>query len=166
MEAELNLEYNAAMIKYIYALFLGLLLAVFVGVGVATFYTGPTAPDYSSYEKIAVNGSCAEQAAQQAELDQQYDRYQDELAVYNRNASLYNLTGALIILIIALTTATKLAVISDGLLLGGVFSLLYSTGLGLSTGDSQFRFIVATIGLLIAIFLGYWKFLRAERAAR
>lgn len=153
------------MIKYIYALFLGILLAVFVGVGVATFYPGPAMPDYNEISKAVPNENCADVIARQDNVDQQVKDYQDQLSVHNRNASLFNLGGALIILIIALTTAAKLAVISDGLLLGGVFTLVYSTGLGLSTGDSQFRFIVASIGLLIALFLGYWKFIRPSKTA-
>jgi hypothetical protein len=154
------------MIKYIYALFLGILLATFIGVGISTFYPGPDRPDYNEPVASTTEASCLEQQTQQKEQNEQYQAYEDKLSVYNRNASLMNLAGALIALIIALGFASKLAIISDGLLLGGVFSLLYSTILGLSTGDAKFRFIVATVGLLVAIFLGYWKFLRAERATR
>jgi hypothetical protein len=66
---------------------------------------------------------------------------------------------------VALTAATKLSVIADGLLLGGLFTLLYSLGLGLSTDDTSYRFIIITIGLAAALFIGYWKFLRADKAA-
>lgn len=154
------------MIKYIYALFLGILLATFIGVGISTFYPGPEQPDYNEFSAPVTDKNCTEQIAQQKQQNEEIKSYQDKVAIYNRNASLMNLAGALIILVIALAGATKLSIISDGLLLGGVFSLLYSTILGLSTGDAKFRFIVATVGLLVAIFLGYWKFLRAERATR
>ncbi len=34
------------MLKFVYSFFLGLLLVIFVGMGVATFYESPKAPEY------------------------------------------------------------------------------------------------------------------------
>ncbi len=58
------------------------------------------------------------------------------------------------------------AIISDGLLLGGVFTLGYSIILSFADDDDKFRFFVVIVGLVVTVVLGYLKFIRdQERAA-
>ncbi len=151
------------MIKYIYALFLGLLLATFVGTGISTFYPGPEQPDWTETSKPALNQT-EEDKAETARLEAEQQTYMDDLSVYNRNVSLLALAGAMIILVISLTVASKLYVIADGLLLGGVFTLLYSIIRGLSSEDVRYRFAITTVGLIAALVIGWVKFLREKKA--
>lgn len=102
-----------------------------------------------------------EKKAEETYLTEQ-KAFQTTFSVYNRNVSLIALVFSLVTLVIALGFAQKLTVIADGLLLGGVFTLLYSIGRGLASEDPQFRFIVTTVGLIIALVLGYLKFIRAK----
>ena len=54
-------------------------------------------------------------------------------------------------------------VLVNGVLLGGLFTLLYSVIRGFASEDSKMTFIAVSIGLAIAIYLGYHRFsLRAE----
>jgi hypothetical protein len=54
-------------------------------------------------------------------------------------------------------------VISSGLLLGGVFTMLYGVGWIAFTGTSVLRFIVITVALAITVGLGYVRFVRRGR---
>jgi hypothetical protein len=54
--------------------------------------------------------------------------------------------------------------IADGILLGGVFTTMYSIIRGLMSEDSQFRFLIVVIGLGIALALGYIKFIRPRES--
>jgi hypothetical protein len=51
-------------------------------------------------------------------------------------------------------------VISNGLLLGGVFTMLYGVGWIATTGTSITRFLVMTVALVITLGLGYVRFVR------
>jgi hypothetical protein len=61
----------------------------------------------------------------------------------------------------------QLRVLSNGLLLGGLFSMLYGVGWVIFSGNSTARFVVISFALLVAIGLGYLKFVRgrAEKTA-
>ena len=55
-----------------------------------------------------------------------------------------------------------LLVIADGAMIGGIFTLLYSIIRGFQADDAQFRFVLVTVGLIIALVLGYLKFIRPD----
>ena len=59
---------------------------------------------------------------------------------------------------VSLIRADRLSVISNGLLLGGVLTMLYGTGWTLASGDSRARFWVMAVALLITLLLGYVRF--------
>ncbi len=82
--------------------------------------------------------------------------------LYNRNVSIISVTAAVIILVASLTLFKRILLIADGLLLGGVLTLIYSIIRGFGTEDNMFRFIVVLIGLITALILGYIKFIRKK----
>ena len=152
-------------IKLIYTLFLGLLIAVFVGFGIDAFYPGPEAPQYP-LELDQVKQGCEETPEQQAlrkDFNQAQEKYMEESKPYNRNVSIMSLVASIIILILSLTLLGKIRMVADGILLGGVFITMYSIIRGLMSDSSQFRFLIVTIGLIIALVLGYIKFIRPKR---
>lgn len=151
-------------IKFIYTLFLALLVSLFVGLGISSFYPGPKAPDYPNiYSEKQVNCQpTAEEKALIQEFEQSQKIYTEEYQVYSRNVSIISLLAAIIILISSLTLLNKIKMIADGILLGGVFTTMYSIIRGLMSEDSQFRFVIVTVGLLIALGLGYIKFIRPK----
>jgi len=153
-------------IKLIYTLFLALLIALFVGLGISSFYPGPIAPQYPLQLDETKQGceETAEYKAIRQEFNQAQQKYMDDSKPYNRNVSIISLVAAIIILISSLTLLNKIKMIADGILLGGVFTTMYSIIRGLMSEDSQFRFVIVTVGLLIALGLGYIKFIRPKEA--
>lgn len=145
-------------------MFLALLIALFVGLGIDSFYPGPKAPQYPA-ELDAVKPGC-EETIEQKTVREQFNRaqnkFQEESKPYNRNVSIISLAAAIIILISSLTLLSKIKMIADGILLGGVLTTMYAIIRGLMSDNSQFRFLIAAIGLIIALVLGYIKFIRSK----
>ena len=153
------------MIKFIYTIFLALLIALFVGLGIDAFYPGPKAPQYP-FELDQVKQGCEQTIEQQTlakEFNQAQTKYMEESKPYNRNVSIISLVASIFILILSLTLLNKIKMIADGMLLGGVFTTLYSIIRGLMSDNSQFRFLIVTVGLIIAFALGYIKFIRHRK---
>ena len=85
---------------------------------------------------------------------------------YNRNVSIFALIGSIILLSISLFFVKLDSVISNGVLLGGLFTLLYSIGRSLAGGDSKYIFIVVSVSLIIVLFLGYRRFAKIEASPK
>jgi len=115
-------------------------------------------------------GEEATYSAQMQKEQMRYERLSNEYTKirenYQRNVSILALSAAIIILVLSLTLLRHLLVIADGMLLGGVFTLLYSIVRGFESHDEQYRFIVVSIGLLIALILGYIKFVKPTTAPK
>ncbi len=155
-------------LKLIYTLFIGVLLATLVGVGIAAFYEAPKFPEYPARLKysqpVQPNGKTdTEITKEQEKYDKKMEEYQKVQKQYNMNVSLIALVSALIILIVSLTFFKKILMIADGLLLGGVLTLIYSIIRGFDTGDNKFRFIVVAVGFVVSIVLGYIKFIKPQK---
>ncbi len=151
------------LLRYIYTFFLAVILVTFVGVGIAAFYKGPKQPEYPlglSYPGVPLEKSTesAQVRSEQFKYDKGQRNFQHANEIYSKNVSTIAVAGALLILILSITLLSKIYFISDGLLLGGVFTLIYAIIRGFGAGDEMFRFIVVSIGLAVAIFLGYWRF--------
>lgn len=153
------------MIKFIYTIFLSLLVALLVGLGIDAFYRGPEAPQYP-FALDQVKQGCEQTVEQQAlakEFNQAQEKYAEDSKPYNRNVSIIALVAAIIILVLSLTLLNKIKMIADGILLGGVFTTVYSIIRGLMSENSQFRFLIVIVGLIIALVLGYIKFIRPKK---
>lgn len=151
------------IIKLIYTAFLGILVALFVGLGIDAFYVGPEPPEYPSTLAIAKPdcGNYDEQKIEQEKYDQLQKDFTERAKIYNRNVSIASLIGAIIIMIISLVFLHKIKMIADGVLLGSVLTTGYSIIRGLMSDDAGFRFVIVTVGLILALVLGYIKFIRS-----
>lgn len=127
-------------IAVIYTLFLGLILAIFVGFGISAFYKSATSYSYETG----------------------YGAYDSSLGIYNLNVSVIALVASVLLLMIGLIFENYIHAISDGFLLGGLFTLIYSMVRGMTVNDSGLVFIIATVGLVAVLYLGYHKFLRTQ----
>lgn len=154
------------LIKYVYIVFLGIILATFVGVGIAAFYKGPVYPETPYTLKYArpyaepAGTPSAQYIKEQEKFDASSKQYQKDLEMYNRNVSMISLAFSILMLILSLNFAKKIPVIADGLLLGGVLTLAYSVVRGFNTNDDVYRFMVVGAGVIIAMILGYIKFVK------
>ena len=124
------------VLSIIFAIFLGLVLVAFFWIGLYTFYPEPELLDYNS-------------AARET----------------------WRLTSGLIMLVLAtgvaavsLALPSRLEAISNGLLLGSIFTLVSSVGMAFSIENNVLRFAVVTAALLITVGIGYLRFGRRTRS--
>jgi hypothetical protein len=153
------------LVKYLYTIFIAILFTLFVGVGISAFYTAPKAPEYptplsypQSPDKMTASNSALIQRDQE-KYDKAFKQYTKDSQIYQRNVSITALIAAIIMVVLGLTLFSQLTIIPDSLLLGGMFTLIYSIVRGFASEDEKFRFIVISVSLLIVLFLTYKKFI-------
>jgi hypothetical protein len=160
---------NNTTLKLLYTILIGIFMAVFVGVGIAAFYPSlkyPEAPismKYGFSEPEKDGKVLEENKVEMEKYEKQQKDYQIKSQIYNRNVSIIALVFSIIIVVASLTFFKKILLIADGLLLGGVLTLLYSVIRGFGSDDNIFRFLVVSVGLIISLFLGYVKFIAPEK---
>jgi uncharacterized protein HemX len=165
---------NTAL-QVIFSFFLGLMVVAFIGVGVYTFYPPPEQKVEKQLQELYRQQEDIQNFKDQTQLtaaDREKlrtvqlsirkleDQQKAARETWGRNTSIILITFATIVMSISLIRAEQLRVISNGLLLGGVFTMLYGTGWVIATGTSKARFWVMTVALVITLALGYLKFVR------
>ncbi len=162
------------MLRTIFAFFLGLMLTAFVGVGVYTFHPPPQRFDNEIRDvgrrEQALRDARAPNELTTADRDslQALDRRRNELIdagaaariPWARTTSITLIVVATLTMAASLLGADRLHVISNGLLLGGVFLMLYGVGWIIATDTSVARFVVITIALAVTLGLAYARFVR------
>lgn len=160
------------LLRYIYTLFIGVLFAAFVGFGIEAFYPFPEPPDYPDYpvelrkpypakeltseEKEQLNKAALEN-------DEKQRGFEKARKQHNKNASAVALASSIVAMAVSFVFLRKILLISDGLLLGGVFSLIYSIVRGFDARDNMFRFVIVSVGFAVSLVFGYLKFVRKQR---
>jgi hypothetical protein len=166
-------------LQTIFSFFLGLMVLAFIAVGVNTFYQAPSERYQKEQQDIsrkmeALNvrapGGATLSSTDQAELkrlqDQQnalQDGVDAEQKIWGRNTSIVLVLFATLVMGISLIRSEELRVVSNGLLLGGLFTMLYGSGWVIFTGTSTARFLVILFAFAITVGLGYVKFVRQRR---
>lgn len=150
------------MLKLVYTFFLGLLLAIFIGVGINTFYVAPEAPEYPigiyNYGKEPSD----EQLATERAFEEKSRQHDEDMKPYSRNVSIITLAGSVVLLAVSLIYEKKMKFIADGVMLGGLFTLFYSIIRSFVSEDSKFVFATVTTGLVVVVYLGYHRFVRVH----
>jgi hypothetical protein len=154
------------MVKYIYTIFIGILLATSIGVGIAAFYPAPQAPEYP--REVITKPTSGEPTPadleEQRKFDQDQRAYEKQARHYNRNVALISVGFSIVILILSLVLMARIQMLADGLMLGGVFTLIYGIGRSFGSGEQKFMFAMTTFGLVVAMILGYIKFIKPEKS--
>lgn len=163
----------------IYAVFLGGVITAFSAVGLFTFYPTPTAGQ-SQIEQLdqreaAIYSECkdaactltaddrAEARAIELEREELWRVQRAEEEQWSRTSGIIMISIATLLLALSLIRWDRAIVISNGLLLGGLFTMVFGIGLTLAGGESVSRFVVLTIALGITVVLGYLRFARASK---
>lgn len=171
---------NNVLLRYIYTAFLGILIVTFVGLGIETFYTTPQYPDYPEklaeyYEncgrEVAPDGKIMTCEQEKSEEIQQLEEahnageksYLEMYHSHSRNVSIIALVVSIFILVISLLFIDQLAMLADGVLVGGLLTLGYGIIRGFESDDPRFRFVIVAVGLLITFVLGYLKFVKPHQ---
>lgn len=150
------MQENSVM-RLVYTFFLGVLIAVFVGVGINTFYEGPKAPEPNGIFTTPVKDD-AELQKQQRDYDAKYIVYNESLKSYSRNVSVVVMMAAVILVGLSLYYEKRSSIIANGVMLGGLFTLVYGVIRSMVSEDTRYIFMAATVALVVALFLGYRRF--------
>ena len=130
------------LLQVIFAIFLGIVVVAFVGIAVNTIYPEPR---YEWTEGMTAPP--------------------DYYTNWQITTSIILLVCATVILVVSLALPDTQAVLSNGVLLGGVFTMVYSVGMAASSSQSWLRLVVAAVALAATVAVGYFKFVRGRKAA-
>ncbi len=125
------------LLQVIFAFFLGLVVVAFVGIGVNTFYPSPA--DSGFYDQEAWTN-------------------------WQLITSVILLVCATAIMVVSLVLPEFQAVLSNGVLMGGVFTMVYAVGMAVFSNQNVTRFVVAAFALAVTVAVGYFKFVRRRKA--
>lgn len=128
------------LLQVIFAIFLGIVVVAFVGIGVNTFYPEPR---YEWTEGMSAPP--------------------DYYTNWQMTTSIILLVCATLILVVSLALPDTQAVLSNGVLLGGVFTMIYSVGMAASSSQSWLRLVVAAVALAATVTVGYFTFVRGRK---
>jgi hypothetical protein len=173
-----------AALQTIFAFFLGLMVLALIGVGVNTFYPSPAETlaiqakrnnlqlQMDSISRSAgKNGELTQaQQAQMNSLQTQMNALdlsvQAEMQTWTLYTSIIIIVFATIVMVISLVLSEHLRVLSNGVLLGGLFTMIYGIGFAAFGGVSSIgRFFVIVFAVIVTVALGYTKFVRGRKTA-
>jgi hypothetical protein len=173
------------VIKVLYCVFLAALVVLFVGwaetalyptpqwdieyPGIEEYESGPQEPSALKLEGLTP----AERRAQLQQYEAERKEYEvreakrarlrtalsKKVDIHDRNVSLISLLVAVAVMALSVGLSAKLPVISEGLLLGGLFTLIYSIGWSF-VRSPKIAVIPVGVGLIVTIALGYKRFVR------
>jgi hypothetical protein len=141
------------MLIVIYTLLLGLLCAGFIECAIYAFFPSPQRPSFVDH--AAASDSPVEALRQEKE-NQLYSELAEKHSIKHYVMSLL---GSSLQAVIALQFHSMLGVLSDGVLLGAVFTLGTGTVFGITGGGRTAKFAVVTASLVVALGLGWLEFL-------
>lgn len=179
MAADTTKERQQYALQTIFSFFLGLMVLAFIGIGVNTFYPQPEyreSPEIRELQREqeriwnrSSEGKPSEADQErideiQAELDELWKEEERVRQDWSRNTSIVLIIFATAVMGVSLVRSEQLRVISNGLLLGGLFTMVYGVGWIIASGESIARFGVIVFALLVTVALGYLKFVRGREA--
>ena len=125
---------GAETLQVIFSVFLGLVVIAFVGITVNTIYPEPQSGTFETYDQVAWNA-------------------------WRLTTGIWLLVCATMVMIVAMIIGSdRIPVIGNGVLLGGLFTMIYAVGMALSAPNEWPRLLVAAVALLVTVGIGYWKF--------
>lgn len=141
------------VLRIIFTLFVGAIVALFIGFGIHTFDPPPPAPDLGGIE-LKQNPTGEEVAR----INAAQKAYQAESESYSREVSLISMGAAVVLLAGSLLLERRNPVMANGILLGGLFMLVYGVGRGFASRDTTALFVALGVALGIVLFLGFRRF--------
>lgn len=135
-------------LRVLYSIGLGIILVLFVGLGIATFYPAPELLSLASLDA----------AARQSAID----AHQSAMRDYNRNVTIAALVSALVILGASIWTESRKPLFAGGFLIGGLLTLVYGLMRGLTSGVTAVAFFSVAVGLFVVVYLGHQRFFSAR----
>lgn len=151
---------GSRVLRTVYTLLLGTLLALFVGLGVATVQPGPEEP--APPPAVATARESRELAPEEQQQWAAYERDREAWAAestrHHRDVGVVALVAAVLLLAVSPAVERRRPVLGRGLLLGGLLTLLHSVVRGLLSQDTLVAFGLVTVALVVLLHLGYRRF--------
>lgn len=165
-------------LQTIFSFFLGLMVVAFIGVGVNTFYPSPSERYQEQLQslydqqntlgaggKVPTSAEETQSIAIQKQINDLQAKQRLEEQPWSLNTSITLVLFATLVMGVSLVRSEQLRVLSNGLLLGGLFTMIYGMGWTIASNTSSARFFVVLFALAVTIALGYLKFVRLREAA-
>jgi hypothetical protein len=131
-----------AGIKLFVSVVLGIVIALFVGVGISVFYPEPTYPT----ESISFTNSEPTEAEIEAS-DRAYDEYESKRQIHSGVVGVVSVILAVALMISSMLLSQRNLVISQGMLVGGLLLLCYGAIQAIASGNTVTAFISIGVGL-------------------
>ena len=146
--------------RTVYTIFLGTLLALFVGLGISTVHPGPQEPEPSPAAVLAVQTvePTEEQLQARVAYERDRDAWEDAAMAHSRDVGLVALVSSVLLLVLGLLIERRRPVLAQGAVLGGLLTLVHSVVRSLVAQDTLATFAVVTVALAVVLFLGYRRF--------
>lgn len=153
--------------RTVYTFLLGLLLALFVGLGVATVHPGPEEPVPPAAVATAQESRelTPEEQQQWTAYEREREAWKDGSLRHSRDVGVVTLVASVALLAVGLVVERRRPVLAQGILLGGLFTLLHSVARSLLSQDTLASFAVVTVALVVVLHLGYRRFVDRPTAA-
>ncbi len=124
---------SQTVLQIVFSFFLGLVVVAFVGIALNTFYPEP-ANTYDTYDATAWDN-------------------------WRLVTGIWLLICATVVMIASMLIRTdRIPVITNGILLGGLFTMIYAVGMSLSASNEWPRLAVVAGALVVTVGVAYWKF--------
>ena len=154
------------------------MVVALVGVGVPRLYPAPSQSD-SKLQKLdsqqkALDNSRRLLGGKSTSHDAFYKKLSDSIAAEKKavragrdawvlNTSIVLVALATLIMGASLVLATRFRVLSNGLLLGGFFTMLYGAAWSFTQGESNTRYAIIGAALVVMLAVGYMRFVRTPK---
>lgn len=146
--------------RTVYSLFLGALLALFVGLGITTVSPAPEEPEAPAAVVLAQEDGelTPEEEQQWIDHERDLDAWEDATMAHSRDVGVAALVCAVVLLVLGLLVERRSPVLANGILFGGLFTLFHSIVRSLLSQDTVVTFAVVTVSLVLVLALGYRRF--------
>lgn len=162
-------------VSIVLAIGTAIILGALINLGIAAFYPAPQSPTYPNYPVEPAIAPCAkgdmqclqENSTTQAQYQAQQNAYnaaeqsyEDAMSHYNRNVFIIaNILGIIIFLIgffIVLYVDLASQGVPIGIMIAGLWSIIYGYGRGWGSIDDKLKFVVGLIVAVIVIGGSMW----------
>lgn len=140
-------------VRFLYAVAVAIFFVLAVVFGILTFYPSPDSPQFVESKPITGGVYQPPTPAEQAEFDREYNAYEDDRGAHHRNVLLIATVLAALAIIGGVAAAQALDVLRVGLMLGGLFTVLWALAYAGGEAETGVLFVAALLVLFALVAL-------------
>lgn len=149
----------------IYTIILAVIIAIFIGTTINTFYPSPEFPTEQTVQ-IKEPGNPEEQKLANLHNEKIQRDFEQKRQKWAENVSIIIISVSTILATLGLFLGNKLPIIPNGILLGGLFTIFYGIMTSFMSQSRYTIFGIVSASLIIIILAGYWKFVGFQKAKK